>query len=227
MEWLAMHIVLKATFDKLHAERVFYTNYEQQREIFIRDETSLKFHDRDSRALYKSSDYFNIFHLITNSVVRVENDLFRRAFVALFFAKLLLRTGYIKVKDDHNPNDLRDNACFIGGLILRHLQSISCNAHEISMLKLNEEDRKPLANSYANGIGAGIYALMSVFNHSCDPHVTRNFLSNRCQVRAIRRVAKGEQVFDNYGVVYAVNDYDERQSKLVGQYFFQLCFLVF
>lgn len=221
MEWLAMHIVLKATFDKLYAERLFYINYEQQREIFIRDETSLKFHDRDSRALYKSDDYFNIFHLITNSVVRVDNDLFRRAFIALFLTKILLKTNYIKVKNENNPNDLRDNACFIGGLILRHIQSISCNAHEISMLKLNEEDRKPLANSYANGIGAGIYALMSIFNHSCDPHVTRNFLSNRCQVRAIRKVNKGEQVFDNYGVVYAVNDYDERQSKLVEQYFFQ------
>ena len=73
------------------------------------------------------------------------------------------------------------NACYVGGLILRHLQSISCNAHEISMLRLNEEDRKPLCNSYANGIGAGIFAVMSIFNHSCDPHVTRNFLGKLFQ----------------------------------------------
>lgn len=221
MEWLSMRIILKATFDKLHTDRDFYIAYEQQREIFIRDETSLRFYDQDSRALYKSDLYFNIFHLITNSVLRGDQDLFRRAYIALFIVKLLLKTGFIRVKDEKNPNDLRDNACFIGGLVLRHLQSISCNAHEISMLKLDEEERKPLMNSFANGIGAGIYAVMSIFNHSCDPHVTRNFLSNRCQVRAIRKIKKGEQVFDNYGAVYAVNDIDERQTKLVEQYFFQ------
>lgn len=178
MEWLSMRIVLRAGFDFLYEEREFFTNYERQREIFIRDETSLKFHEEDSRKLYKSDKYFNIFHLITNSVLRVDNDLFRRAYISLFLAKLLLKTGFIKEKDEKNPNDLRDNTCYIGGLILRHMQSISCNAHEISMLTLDEESRKPLAVSIAEGIGAGIYALMSIFNHSCDPHVTRNFLGN-------------------------------------------------
>lgn len=222
MEWLSMRIVLRAGFDYLYKDRDFYVGYEKQREIFIRDETSLKFvDDEDSRKLYKSDLYFNIFHLITNSVLRVDNDLFRRAFISLFLAKLLAKSGFIKEKDEKNPNDIRDNTCFIGGLILRHLQTISCNAHEISMLKLNEEDRKPLANSFANGVGAGIFAIMSIFNHSCDPHVTRNFLGNRCQVRAVRKINKDEQVFDNYGVLYAVNDNDERNEKLLGQYFFQ------
>lgn len=221
MEWLSMRIVLRAGFDFLYEEREFFINYERQREIFIRDETSLKFHEEDSRANYKSDKYFNIFHLITNSVLRVDNELFRRAYISLFLAKLLQKSGYIKVKDEKNPNDLRDNTCYIGGLILRHMQSISCNAHEISMLKLDEEARKPLAVSVAEGIGAGIYAVMSIFNHSCDPHVTRNFLGNRCQVRTIRKVKKDEQVFDNYGVVYAVNDIDERREKLMHQYFFE------
>lgn len=221
MEWLSMRIVLKATFEHLYSERNFYIGYENQREIFIRDESSLKFHDEDSRKNYRSDLYFNIFHLITNSVLRTDTDLFRRAFIALFLTKVLLKTGFIKEKDEKNPNDLRDNACYIGGLILRHLQSISCNAHEISMLKLNDEDRKPMATSYANAIGAGIFALMSIFNHSCEPHITRNFLGNRCQVRTIRKVKKGEQVFDNYGTVYAVNDIGERNEKLVNQYFFE------
>ena len=181
MEWLAMHIVLKAGFDHLYAERDFFIGYEKQREIFIRDETSVKFHDEDSRKLYKSDLYFNIFHLITNSVLRNDTDLFRRAFISLFLVKVLLKTKFIKEKDEKNPNDLMFNACYVGGLILRHLQSISCNAHEISMLRLNEEDRKPLCNSYANGIGAGIFAVMSIFNHSCDPHVTRNFLGKLFQ----------------------------------------------
>ena len=221
MEWLAMRIVLKATFDFLHSERDFFVDYEVKREIFIRDDNSMRFHDEDSRKLYRSDLYFNIFHLITNSVLRVDNELFRRAFISLFLVKILLKTNFIQIKNSNNPTDLRDNACFIGGLILRHLQSISCNAHEISMLKLDEESRKPLANSYANGIGAGIYAVLSIFNHSCDPHVTRNFVGSKCQVRTIRKVKKDEQVFDNYGVVYAVNELEERKAKLMNQYFFE------
>lgn len=40
-------------------------------------------------------------------------------------------------------------------------------------------------------------------------------------MRTIRKVRKDEQVFDNYGVVYAVNEIDERRMKLMHQYFFE------
>ena len=39
-------------------------------------------------------------------------------------------------------------------------------------------------------------------------------------MRAIRAIKKDEEIFDNYGVVYAVNSVEERRDKLIEQYFF-------
>ena len=83
---------------------------------------------------------------------------------------------------------------YVGGLLLRHLQSVACNAHEVSRLALcddvsdgaRKQQQQPMAHAFADGIGAGIYALLSMFNHSCDPHVTRTFRGSLCQVRWMR-----------------------------------------
>ena len=78
-----------------------------------------------------------------------------------------------------------------------------------------------MASSCAQGIGAGIYAVLSLFNHSCNPHVTRSFRGLECQVRALQGCKSGQEIFDNYGVIYAVNEISERKQKLVEQYFFE------
>ena len=182
----------------------------------MRDEASLT-EMLHTETEYKSDSYLAIFNLITNSAVRKLNDLFRRSFVAFFLVKFLIRIDFF---GKESVKKIVDEVCFIGGLLLRHLQSISCNAHEISLLRLGEETNKAMATSYANGIGAGIYAILSLFNHSCDPHVVRYFRGSKCQVRAIRSIKKDEEIFDNYGVVYAVNTVEERREKLIEQYFF-------
>lgn len=219
MEWLAMRIVMKATYKQLNSMKESLIAYEDkyERGDFIRAEQSIVPAEGVMKK-YTSDNYFNVFHLITNSFLRRSHDLFRRSYIALFLTKVLIKSGF--VSNIKTVPELKESACFIGGLILRHLQSISCNAHEISQLYLNNEDRKPLEKAVSKGIGAGIYALLSIFNHSCDPHVTRNFIGSRCQVRMIRNVNKNEEIYDNYGVVYAVNPSDERQEKLETQYFF-------
>ena len=219
MEWLAIRIVTKASYKYLHSIRDELISFEEKYESgdIIRAESSIVSPSEKSKK-YRSDSYYNVFHLVTNSFLRRSGDLFRRAYIALFLTKILVKTGFIgSVK---TAQELKENACFVGGLILRHLQSISCNAHEISQIKLDPDAKKPLESAIGKGIGAGIYALLSIFNHSCDPHVTRNFIGTRCQVRAIRNANKGQEVFDNYGVVYAVNPAEERSEKLVNQYFF-------
>lgn len=219
MEWLAFRIVAKASYKYLSSIKDDLISYEDkyERGDIVRAESSILPPGERSKK-YRSDAYFNVFHLVTNSFLRRTGDLFRRSYVALFLTKILVKTGFISgVK---TPQELKQSACFVGGLVLRHLQSVSCNAHEISQIKLDSDAKKPLESAIGKGIGAGIYALLSIFNHSCDPHVTRNFIGSRCQVRAIRNANKTEEVFDNYGVVYAVNPADERSEKLVNQYFF-------
>ena len=223
MEWLSLRIVLRAGYDYLISLKGSLKSYELKYENVDRDESALTCMETDNE--YKSDSYLAIFNLITNSSLRKLNDLFRRAFVSFFLVKFLLKVNFMPSlpasKDQKGINEFIDNTCFIGGLILRHSQSISCNAHEVSLLKLGDESRKAMAKSFADGIGAGIYAILSLFNHSCDPHVTRYFRGSRCQVRAIRRIKKDEEVYDNYGAIYAVNDFGQRQEKLIEQYYFQ------
>jgi hypothetical protein len=110
-----------------------------------------------------------------------------------------------------------ETQAFIAGLMLSHLQSYPCNAHEVPELYL---DPSSVDLSMPNELGAGIYSTLSLFNHSCDPAVNRNFYGDTCVVRAIRTIHKGEQVSDNYGALYPTQSLQERMEKLQPQYFF-------
>ena len=161
---------------------------------------------------YVSSDYLPIYCLVTHSEDRSISDLFRRTVLAMFLLKTL-QGGAFFGKDSCSLEDL----AFIGGLILRHLQSNPCNAHEISELQLNLNS---VATSETDEIASGIFATLSLFNHSCDPSVTRNFYGDTCVVRAIKNIRSGHDISDNYGALSAVSAKPERRNKLKSQYYF-------
>lgn len=161
---------------------------------------------------YVSSDYLPIYCLVTHSEDRSIGDLFRRTMMAVFLLKTLQGGTFFGKK----PCSQKDLA-FIGGLILRHLQSNPCNAHEVSELQL---DLNSVATSESSEIASGIYATLSLFNHSCDPTVTRNFYGDTCVVRAIKNIPMGHEISDNYGTLCAVSVKTERHDKLKSQYYF-------
>lgn len=231
MEVLASRIVLKAKYEYLKSIKNNLINFEiedsydnEQLETELDSKLNLngsksrQSYKVDTNQTYKSDDYMNIFHLITHSNLRTSSDLVRRCMVASLLAKLLLKTSYFKINNEiEQISENSDDFYYIGGLILRHLQSISCNAHEINELQFNTN---ALANSTVLGIGHGIYATLSLFNHSCDPHVVRNFNGTSCVVRAIKKIRENEEVYDNYGQLYAVNPVEDRIYRLKDQYFF-------
>ena len=220
MEWLALRVVLKAGLERLKSLRATLLAHEAKYETnYRRDEDSMRFM-RDIVDQYNSDDYLPIFNLVTNSAARTTSDLFRRSFVAMFLVKLAAAASGHFFDEDDPTRIASEEACFVGGLVLRHLQSIACNAHECSRLQLANSETKAMEKSRSVAVGAGLYALLSLFNHSCDPDVTRYFRGSQCQVRALRRIAPGEDVCDNYGLVYAVNEVHERQQRLLEQYFF-------
>lgn len=162
--------------------------------------------------IYNSSDYLTIYCLVTHSVDRSIGDLFRRTMMAVLLLKIL-QGGRFFGDTPYTKKDL----AFIGGLILRHLQSNPCNAHEVSELQLNLNS---VATSETDEIAAGIYATLSLFNHSCDPSVTRNFYGDTCVVRAIKNIPKGHEIADNYGTLCALSTKPERNRRLKSQYYF-------
>ncbi len=161
---------------------------------------------------YAPDDFNTIYNLVTHASDRSGQDLFRRSVTAVFLLKCLEKGGFFAAKDGA---DFRE---FVGGLLLSHLQSFPCNAHEIPELELRRND---IANSLPVEIGAGIYSTLSLFNHSCDPVVNRNFYGDTCVVRTIKLVRKGEEISDNYGAVYPVHSLQERNNILLPQYYFR------
>lgn len=163
--------------------------------------------------IYSPQSYRSICSLVTNADQRSAHDLFRRSAIAIFLVRCLQCAGFF---DCDNPTD--DSLIAVSGVLLNHLQSFPCNAHEISEFDLVAG---AVAASVPHELGAGIYATLSLFNHSCNPAVSRNFYGDTCVVRAIRTVRAGQELSDNYGAVYAVQSRDERRNKLRPQYYFE------
>ena len=163
--------------------------------------------------VYRAESYDAICGLVTHAEDRTPHDLFRRAAIAIFLLRCLCLAGFFESKTP--PLDVLSGA---GGLLLGHLQSFPCNAHEIAEFNLDPE---AVATSTPYELGAGIYATLSLFNHSCDPAVTRSFYGDRCIVRTIRSVRAGDELSDNYGAVFAMQPRSERRAKLLPQYFFE------
>lgn len=169
----------------------------------------------DDSGVYRGDNYSTIYNLIGHTSDRKPADLFRRTVGALYLTHLLYsRTSFF---GDGVSGDSVE-VLLVASLLLRHLQSFPCNAHEISELRL---DRHNVAESLSVEIGAAIYGALSLFNHSCDPMVTRHFYGDTCVVRTVRSVARGSELSDNYGAVYAVQSGAERRAKLRNQYYFE------
>ncbi|KAJ8934866.1 hypothetical protein NQ314_013140, partial [Rhamnusium bicolor] len=126
-----------------------------------------------------------------------------------------------------NDGILTDDELFIGSLILRHLQLLQFNAHEISELK---NSPKPIVHrgfqtNYENTmIGAALYPTLALFNHSCDPSIVRYNIKNKIVVRTIKPVKAGDTIYENYGPLYMAMSAEKRKEILKTNYWFEcLC----
>ncbi|CAG9857062.1 unnamed protein product [Phyllotreta striolata] len=159
--------------------------------------------------LYKSDRYAEIHDLVANTERRTVADLFERAATAAAIHHLLHKhTSFFEAS---GLEDLFDE------VLMLHLQTAPCNFHEIS--ESAPSDGGDGVHRTAE-IGAGAYAFLSLFNHGCDPNVARHCHGRAIVVRAIRRIAEGEECRDNYGYHFAITSKPERLESLKKQYFF-------
>ncbi|EDO31792.1 predicted protein [Nematostella vectensis] len=204
---LALRVVVKAGFQYLKASVKQFESEEKKC-----DPAEL---GCNPDGVYDPSDYRPIYHLVGHTHERTLNDLFVRTLNAIYLLRCLEGTEYY---GDSTKLPSREDQAFIGGLLLRHLQSLPCNAHEISELQLS---LKSVATSEAAEIGAGIYGTLSLFNHSCEPNVTRFFYGDKCVVRAFSSIPCRGEVVDNYGILSALTPRKQRQESLQSQYYFK------
>ncbi len=139
----------------------------------------------NEESIYDSADYRTIFTLISNTKQRGVGDLFKRALMACYLLKVLEKTPffYNGGSDPHNVKMVDKGA--MGAILLKHLQNLPCNAHEITELEMS-----PSTGSMSSGgipgagrdttiheIGAAAFSTLSLINHSCDPNVVRHYYS--------------------------------------------------
>lgn len=143
--------------------------------------------DLGSQKYYYSSRYEEIHNLVSNTSLRSVADLFKRASASAVLYHLVKEYSLF-FENENDENMFKE-------ILLLHMQTAPCNFHEISEICNTKDIFIP------KEIGAGAYAFLSMFNHSCNPNVVRQCYGTTIVLRAIRTIEEGQQCFDNYGYV--------------------------
>lgn len=169
----------------------------------------------DESGKFDSQNYMSVFAENPNSDNRLGGDLLKRTFSAIFLTICLRFSGYFQQVDDVENGKLNKIEQHVASLILRHLQSTSCNAFGINNIN-GKNPRRPQINE----IGNATYPIMSTINHSCNNNVHRLTIGNKCVVKTLREIKAGEEILDSYGPHFTSNSIEDRIRYLDGQYLF-------
>ncbi|ESO83273.1 hypothetical protein LOTGIDRAFT_169490 [Lottia gigantea] len=109
----------------------------------------------------------------------------------------------------------------IGGLLLRHIEQLVCNAHAITEVQCTDtiNDSMILDTSQVR-IATAIYPTASLMNHSCDPTIISSFHGDTLIVKSVKKVLEGEEIYNCYGPHHKRMVRKRRQEVLENQYFF-------
>ncbi|KAM3966739.1 SET and MYND domain containing, class 4, member 3 [Aphomia sociella] len=184
---------------------------------------------------YKTDDYKNIYNLVAHEEKRTKQDFLHRTQMTVFLVKLLEVTGYFDGKPRDKSVDLsqlksmavdekfKADVAYFGGLILKNLQVLQFNAHEVFELqcpkpKVGKNFLKHNGNSVF--LAGAVFPTLALFNHSCDPSVVRYFCGPKIVVRAVKNIKKGEEVAENYGPIFTTVPKQKRHAEMKDQYWF-------
>ncbi|CAC5395091.1 unnamed protein product [Mytilus coruscus] len=179
-----------------------------------------------------SKTYLSVYDLMTHALDIETPDSFQYTLTALLLLTILKKSGWLEKKtgDDKITNDNTDDITklqfsqddlYIGGLLLRHIEQLVCNAHAITELQVTQTSDTSLVDSKSQErIATAIYPTTSLMNHSCDPSIIPGFDKDILVVRVIKDVEVDEEIFNCYGPHHKRMSTMERQQALKTQYFF-------
>lgn len=101
-------------------------------------------------------DYRRVWHLVRHETVRSTKSFMNYAAMAYFLTHCLRMADYLASAEDFD---------FVGSLVLRNLQLMQFNSHEI--YELQKDGAKTVF------LGGGLYPTLALFNHSCNPGIVR------------------------------------------------------
>lgn len=164
-------------------------------------------------------DYLKVFNLVGLREKRWPEENLIRCALALVLLSILRASGYFEIKkcstsgDSFSPNEL-----FFGSLLLKNLQILQFNAHEVyEMMRSKKNNLKPCKNVV---IGLAIYPTASYFNHSCHPGLSRCFRGKEMVLKTLHPVQSGQEVSENYGYAFYLKSKNDRRKELSARYWF-------
>ncbi|KAK3884822.1 hypothetical protein Pcinc_010928 [Petrolisthes cinctipes] len=172
----------------------------------------------NSNGIYDSSEYRTIFHLVTNKESRSGSDLFKRCAMAFVLLKILEKSHKFFVNADGTVFTPAQEDILLSGITLfTHMMNLPCNAHSITEMMVVENNYQ---QSSFQGIGCGVFGVLSLTNHSCNPAASLVSYGSVMVLKAIRHIPAGTEITDSYGEHYAMNPAKSRQAALLRQYYF-------
>lgn len=166
--------------------------------------------------------YTSTYSLVSHAEQRNPTDFFHITLMANFLFKCLKLVNYFGPNPPENNDfsgDLSEQEKWIGTLLLKQLQLVQFNAHEVSELQMVHPNSMEGAKSVF--LGAAIYPTVALFNHSCEPGIVRYCIGDTLIVRAIKSIAKGEMIAENYGPIFTQKTKEYRQRILKERYWFE------
>nr|CAD7424830.1 unnamed protein product [Timema monikensis] len=193
-------------------------------QFFLDRRQDLTSHSKE--ILPPSDKYLAVHNLVTHANKRKPKEFFQRTLMAVFLLKCLQKAGYFSAPSI-DQTCLSEEELLIGSLLLRHLQLLQFNAHEVYETRI--EAPRQLRTSKTEYIGVAIYPTVALFNHDCYPAVTRQglqrkaiyFVGHSIVVRATRPLGSGDIVAENYGPVFTKRSLESRQRALTSRYWFR------
>lgn len=189
----------------------------------------------------KNHSYHAVFHLVSHSEKVPIEDCLQYSITAALLCLLLDHVSFFSVEEtslrfkEVSISGNEHGSCnsgpeqngigiknIVGGLLLRHILQLVCNAHAITSLisKVADEDGVVVSSEQVR-IATAIFPSASLMNHSCNPNIISGFINgNTLVVRAVRLITVGEEVLNCYGPHYRKMSYLERQQALREQYYF-------
>ena len=166
-----------------------------------------------------SNEYLRVYNLVGLTKKRWAEEHVIRCSLAIILLSILRASGYFGTKKSSTSGDsFSPNELFFGSLLLRNLQILQFNAHEVyEMMRGSKSNLKPSKNFV---IALAIYPSASYFNHSCHAGVSRCFRGKEMILKTLHPILEGQEVSENYGYAFYLKSKNDRKKELSARYWF-------
>jgi hypothetical protein len=143
--------------------------------------------------VYLSADFRTAYNLMAHEGT-ITDEMWRlRTFVAVFLLKCLKQAEFFKDDTSKTVTDgLTENEIFVGAVLLQLLNVMPCNCHDISEFVTPVDAFVPGYTKVS--LGSGLYASVSLLNHSCSPSYMRCNKGRDMICAANKKILKGNKV---------------------------------